>query len=328
MLVIVTAIAAMLLGAASAQASRITIGSPMDGTFAPSTCDEPCTVVTVGSTDPEAVVTSPVNGAIVAWRLEGGSPGYQYSLRVVTPGEPGIFTGAGTSAAVAPVGAGLETFSTDLPVKAGQEIGIDLPAEGPIDFNGAVGKYAFFAPPLADGQTADTLEIAGEGAFNAEILPAPTIGSLGAISGPTAGGTSVVIAGSNFADVKGVFFGSTAASYGVDSEGQITATAPPGTAGEVPVTVTTIAGTATAPQKFNYTAPAATITSAPPACKAPKLEGKKLKAAKKATKAAHCKLGHVVKKKGVTAKTGRVVKQRPKAGTARSVGAKVGVTLG
>jgi PASTA domain len=78
-------------------------------------------------------------------------------------------------------------------------------------------------------------------------------------------------------------------------------------------------------------APIVPPTSAPAAeahCVVPKLKGKKLKAAKRATRAADCKLGHVAKKKGVTAKPGKVVKQSPKAGKVLSAGSKVSVKLG
>jgi beta-lactam-binding protein with PASTA domain len=44
--------------------------------------------------------------------------------------------------------------------------------------------------------------------------------------------------------------------------------------------------------------------------------------------AADCKLGKVTKKKGVTTKTGKVVKQSPKVGRTAPAGSKVTVTLG
>lgn len=71
-----------------------------------------------------------------------------------------------------------------------------------------------------------------------------------------------------------------------------------------------------------------TVTPVTPSCTVPKLTGKKLKAAKKKIRAAHCKVGHVGKKKGVTAKTGKVVKQSPKPGTVRGAGSKVAIRLG
>ncbi|MFN3988178.1 MAG: IPTL-CTERM sorting domain-containing protein [Rhodocyclaceae bacterium] len=88
-------------------------------------------------------------------------------------------------------------------------------------------------------------------------------------SGPTAGGTSVVITGSNFAAVQGaagVRFGSTnATSYTVDSATQITATSPAGAPGTVDVTVTNAGGTSAtgASTLFAYAAaPTATTNAA------------------------------------------------------------------
>jgi hypothetical protein len=312
---------------AQAQAAKITIGSPMTAAFEPEECTEPCSIVMTGSGDPNAVIESPVNGEIVAWRMRQGSPAYKYALRVFTPSGPEEFTGAGTSAAVSPAGAGLETFPTLLPVHVGQLIGIDLEEEAVIGFDEAVGSYAYFAPPLADGETLTGLGPSpGELAFNAEILPPPTISSLGTTTGPTTGGTPVAITGTNFSEVKGVSFGSSAATYNLNSESLITATAPvAAAAGPVPVTLTTVAGSATASQTFTYVAPA----PGPEAkCQVPKLKGKKLKAAKRRLRRADCKLGHVGRKKGVTAKSGKVVKQRPKPGTVRQAGSKVSVKLG
>ena len=110
----------------------------------------------------------------------------------------------------------------------------------------------------------------------------------------------------------------TATAYTVGSEGEITATAPAGAVGKSDVTVTTVAGTSplVAADSFAYTA-----------CIVPKLKGKKLKAAKKSIKKADCRLGKVMKKKGATAKTGKIKTQNPKPGKVLAPGSKVGVTL-
>ena len=76
----------------------------------------------------------------------------------------------------------------------------------------------------------------------------PTVTGLNPTSGPSAGGNSVVISGTNFVGVSGAagvkFGGVNATSYIVNSTTQITAVAPEGTAGTtVNVTVTTPAGT-------------------------------------------------------------------------------------
>ena len=73
----------------------------------------------------------------------------------------------------------------------------------------------------------------------------PTVTKIRHPDGPLAGGTSVIITGTNFTRTTAVTFGSVAASsFTVKSPTQITAIAPPATAvGFVYVTVTTPGGT-------------------------------------------------------------------------------------
>lgn len=91
-------------------------------------------------------------------------------------------------------------------------------------------------------------------AFNADVQALPSATSIATETGPAKRGTPVVVSGSNFEGVTAVDFGSVpASSFSVDSEGQITAIAPVVTAGgEVPVTVTTLAGSAMAATHYTY----------------------------------------------------------------------------
>jgi len=73
-------------------------------------------------------------------------------------------------------------------------------------------------------------------------LPAPIVSSLSPAAGPAAGGTSVVITGTGFTGASAVTFGTAPATFSVDSDTQITAQSPPGTA-TADVTVTTAVGT-------------------------------------------------------------------------------------
>ncbi|MFR9750626.1 IPT/TIG domain-containing protein [Nocardia sp. 004] len=88
--------------------------------------------------------------------------------------------------------------------------------------------------------------------------PPPTLPTLTAIaptSGPTTGGNLVVLTGTNLTGATAVTFGvNPATSFTVDSDTQITATAPPGAANTIGVTVTTPAGTS-APIAYTYIAP-------------------------------------------------------------------------
>lgn len=63
------------------------------------------------------------------------------------------------------------------------------------------------------------------------------------------------------------------------------------------------------------------------ACLVPRLKGKSLKASKKLLRSAGCLLGNVRKLDGATARTGRIVKQRPKANRSLELWAMVNLTL-
>lgn len=98
------------------------------------------------------------------------------------------------------------------------------------------------------------------GAFT--YIPQPTIdnGGLSPASGPAAGGTSVIVTGTDLNGTTQVDFGTTAAtSITQVSATEVIAVTPGGT-GTVPVTLTTPGGTATAPNDFTYIA-APTINS-------------------------------------------------------------------
>ncbi len=94
----------------------------------------------------------------------------------------------------------------------------------------------------AGGSTADTV------ADNFTYVTGPSISGLSPTSGPTAGGTSVVITGTNLTGATSVTFGGTAASFAVNSATQITATAPAHSAGAISVVVTTTGGPRTPPR--------------------------------------------------------------------------------
>ncbi|WP_158638038.1 putative Ig domain-containing protein [Sphingomonas ginsenosidivorax] len=93
----------------------------------------------------------------------------------------------------------------------------------------------------------------------------PTVTAATPTTGPTAGGTTVVITGTNFAGTSAVTFGATAATaVTIDSATQITATTPAGIAGPVAIGVTTPGGTATLGGVFTYAAAPTLSSVAPP----------------------------------------------------------------
>jgi len=84
----------------------------------------------------------------------------------------------------------------------------------------------------------------------------PTVTAVTPAGGPIAGGNAVTIAGTGLAGATSVKFGAAAAHFTVDNAGQITATAPAGTAGTVDIVVTTPDGTSPtgSADHYSYTA--------------------------------------------------------------------------
>lgn len=95
------------------------------------------------------------------------------------------------------------------------------------------------------------------------FLPPPILTSATPASGPTAGGTTVVLTGSGLATATNVLFGGTpASSFTVVSDSQVNAIAPAGAAGTVSVTVVTPGGTSNG-TGYTYVGPPVLISLAP-----------------------------------------------------------------
>jgi large repetitive protein len=315
--------ALIVLGtAAVAEAAPVTVGSTLSGEVKEGSASASGTFINLAFGEPGARPTSPVSGAVISWHLLNAVGPFR--LRVLHPAGGTAYTATASSSTVTASG-GLQTFPAAVPIQAGDALGLDISKGDKIGiFLGDPGDFAAaWAPPIPDGATQPYLEAQKEieVAYNAVVQPAPTLTAISPASGSIKGGAAVTVTGTDLANVSGVSFGGVpATSFTVASEGQLAAVAPAvKKAGAVDVTVTTVAGTTpvVATDKFTYQA-----------CVVPKLNGKKLKGAKKKLKKASCKLGKVTRHKGVTNKTGKVVKQSPKPGKQLAPGSKVKVTLG
>jgi hypothetical protein len=319
---VVTAVGAMFAGAA--QASVIRIGSVLPQKLEATEFKRVQTFFNTALPEPGAAVSSPVNGAIVRWQIQGASGGPFY-LRVLHPNGKGGFEAAGTSQGASPSGEGLQTFTTNLKIKAGDLIGVDptnaTDKIGVAEASGA-GFSTIFPTPLEGSVVPPSEAVSGkEVELSAEIQPQPEVSAVSPASGSIAGGTAVTITGTNFSQTSEVKFGTTTAGFTVDSDTQITATVPKNTKpGAVDVTVTTFAGTSpdTRFDDYLYTA-----------CVVPQLENRTLKVAKTLLRRRGCKLGHVKKIDAPKAKqVGKVLKQQPKPGKILQPGARVRIQLG
>ncbi len=310
----------------AAQAAPITFGSTLTGPFSPGEASGiSATFANIGFNESGTTATSPVSGAIITWRVADANGPFRLRILRASGGSYTAVASSPTGVASGGPGSGVQAFSAAVPIQAGDLIGLDINNGDKIGVrSGEPGDViAAWSPPIPDGATQAPLvtQTEAEVAYNATVQPAPTLTTISPASGSIKGGSSVLVAGTDFANVSGVSFGGVpATSVAVTNEGLLTAVAPATKkAGAVDITVTTVAGTTPIAlgDKFTYKA-----------CVVPKLNGKKLKAAKKKLKKASCKLGKVTRHKGVTSKTGKVVKQSPKAGKQLAPGSKVKVTLG
>lgn len=314
---------AMALTAASVQAAVISIGSVLPKEFTSTKFERVQTLFNTGLPQAGANLVSPVDGAVVRWRIQGASGGPFY-LRVLHPNGKGAYEAAGTSLPATPTDEGLQTFSTNLKIKAGDLVGIDpTSAEDKIGVATTSGaSYASIFPTPFDGsvvapsETFDGKEIE----LSAEVLPVPEITSITPNFGSVTGGTVLTITGKNFANASAVEFGTTPAGFSVDSDTEITVTTPrvlrPG---KVDVSITTVAGENANTRFDDYVYRA---------CVVPALKNKKLKKAKSLLRRNGCKLGHVKKVQAPAKKVGKVLKQTPRPGKVLAPGARVRINLG
>ena len=177
--------AAVCAWSASAQAATVTVGSPMKAGFPSSftTNGSRTTLVNVALGESGAHVASPVNGTIVQWRLSATGPGH-FAIRVLRP-SGGHYLGAGISTQVVS-SAGVHTFSANLPIQAGDLVGIDVP-DNAIEEGAISGKsmasgstFASFSPALVPEGSPSGFEddfTSQEMFFNADVqyedTPAP-----------------------------------------------------------------------------------------------------------------------------------------------------------
>ncbi len=316
----------------SASAHVVVVGSPLNKEFGGSLCSGPSgTWVNETLSEAGADATSPVDGAVVGWAVRGGySAGNPFELRVLHPAGGDAYTAVGTSAPERPAGGILTTYSsfhTDLPIKAGDLIGVNV-NEGCIGVEGVTGsKVGNWNPALPEGSTLaapykfSDVEIG----VQALVQPAPTASSVFPATSNLSGGGVVTIHGTDFEEASGVSFGGVSSpSFSVESGSQVSAVVPAAAKpGPVPVAVTTIAGTATAAQRLEYQA-----------CVVPALKGKAPGAAQKAIAAAGCGLGKVVHKAAPKPQHGKKKRPKPKvvgqskpSGAVLAPGTKVGMTV-
>jgi len=188
-LVLVAAVLAVCPATAEAVTTiGVTNPTPPPGGFDnQSGCFGPCTYLPFRGAS--AAFVSPISGTIVRWRISSDSAGAQVRLRVLRPGGGGSFTAVGTSATQTTSGTQVDIFTTNLPIRAGDAIGLDNGSSAllfkknvPGDFTKSQGTTpsAF----LADGSSSTFPQSSNAGyqlQINADVEPATTTGGGGGV---------------------------------------------------------------------------------------------------------------------------------------------------
>ncbi len=165
--VLSAAVALAVLGVSAASAS-VTIGNALQATsFGDAPCGAGCTstdnltmLQTVPATGARSYA-SPINGTIVRWRIQtaaGSSPGTTIWLRVMRNVTGNKFIGAGTGPPeTLTTLEETQTFPVDLPIKAGDYIGLDQDSKSIFAAYGEAGSesganFNEFVPQLNEGE--------------------------------------------------------------------------------------------------------------------------------------------------------------------------------
>jgi len=185
----------------------------------------------------------------------GGSPSTPTPPPVVVgPTVLGIAPAAGSTAG------GTEVTISGVNFAAGASVTIGGAAATNVRVVSSASILAVTAAHAA-GTAEVTVTVAGAAstlpsAFTFVTLPPPTISSIAPASGSTAGGTTVTITGTNFADGATLAIGGTAATgVAVMSSTSLQAVAPARTAGQADVVVTVAGQSATLAKGFTYITP-------------------------------------------------------------------------
>jgi hypothetical protein len=151
-------------GSATQPSGTIAIGPATLATSATSTLQNypscsggtGCTYIQWAGSSPDSSYASPVDGTIVAWRISSGSAGNKVKLRILRPAGGGKLSAVASSATETTSGSSStpDQFAANIPVKAGDIIGLDNSNDALVFKTGVLGSFPeFWTPFLPDGSS-------------------------------------------------------------------------------------------------------------------------------------------------------------------------------
>jgi hypothetical protein len=183
-------------------------------------------------------------------------------VRVVTPGG----TSNGLNFFYVPFPIVSDLMSDSGSVSGGNTVlinGYNLYTASSVDFGGNAatptiindGQISVTAPASSGpGSVLVSITTAGgtTSGLNYNYFDDASITSLSPVSGPSIGGTSVTIYGSNFSNITNISLGGNSAAFGIINNSTVAIITPSGSAGLVDLVITTTSNTVTAVDAFTY----------------------------------------------------------------------------
>jgi hypothetical protein len=148
---------AALAFAGVAQAETVTVGAVLTGPqLREGGCSEEsgCGALTIDAQPPASGAVATADGTVTSWSVLDADARPGYSVNVVRKNPDGTYTATASSAEVTPAeSVGVQTFSTHLPIHAGEYIELNFPEGG--RFGGLEGfsEAASFSSGFALGET-------------------------------------------------------------------------------------------------------------------------------------------------------------------------------
>jgi hypothetical protein len=244
----------VIIGTGLANVTGVTFGSTAATSFTPVSDTRVVAKSPAGTGTVDITVTTPAGTSPTS-----AADQFSYAPAITSLSPSAGPTAGGTSVKITGV-----SFSGANAVRFGDTPAKSFNVDGPTQITAV-------SPPGTAGSVLDVTVVTGAGtspkiaADRYTYVAAPTIGNVSPTSGPTAGGTSVTITGTNLSAASDVKFGGASAVITSNTATTIVATAPAQSAGTVHITVTTAGGTSATANgdQYTYVAPP-TVSSISP----------------------------------------------------------------
>jgi CARDB len=155
-LLLLAALAALLAFASVSSAAQVTVGPPLGEPASLVPCNEStgCGLAMPGAPVSSDATVAPVSGTVVGWSIGGAAAVPGYNLVVLRKNPVGGYTVTAASPLVTPAALPTQSFPSDLPIQAGEVVGLNYPESATIGALESASTVAFFNATMRVGAEA------------------------------------------------------------------------------------------------------------------------------------------------------------------------------